>query len=74
MVTIRETQMDMWRKVTVAGLVETYINLNNVCEMAWNGTNTAVTFIDGKELHLKERPTEIFRPQQAMAALVDIED
>jgi uncharacterized protein YlzI (FlbEa/FlbD family) len=66
--------MEMWRKVTVAGLQETYLNLNNISQMSWNGVNTTVTLVNGKELHLKERPKDIFRPQQAMAALIDIED
>ena len=65
--------MKMWRKVTVAGLMETYLNLNNVCEMAWDGANTTVTFAGGKELHVKEMPKDIFRPQSAMDELFDID-
>jgi uncharacterized protein YlzI (FlbEa/FlbD family) len=53
--------MEMWRKVTVAGLQETYLNLNNISQMSWNGVNTAVTLVNGKELHLNEKAEGYFQ-------------
>ena len=54
--------MEMWKIVTLEGFEQAYINLNNVCGMAWNGTSTVITFVDGKEVHVAEKPQDILDP------------
>jgi hypothetical protein len=54
-----------WRQVTVDGYERTYINLNNVCEIALEGDRkvTIITLVDGTKLFASEKPQDILDPR-----------
>jgi hypothetical protein len=59
-----------WRHVTIDGYERTYINLNNVCEMALDGDRkvTIITLVDGTQLYASEQPQDIFDQRLAGSA------
>jgi hypothetical protein len=59
-----------WRQVTIDGYERTYINLNNVCEMALDGDRkvTIITLVDGTQLYASEQPQDIFDQRLAGSA------
>jgi hypothetical protein len=52
-----------WKQVTVERFQQTYINLNNVCGLAWDGRTTTITLVEGTNLHASEKPQDILDPR-----------